>query len=57
MNTQKHELSTLLKLAFKAIGLAMSVAVIVLNTLGSTTVETQVILLAIGLFGLAMSAM
>jgi hypothetical protein len=57
MNTQKHELSTLLKLAFKAIGLAMSVAVIVLNALGSTTVETQVILLAIGLFGLAMSAM
>jgi hypothetical protein len=57
MNTQKHELSALLKLAFKAIGLAMSVAVIVLNALGGATVETQVILLAIGLFGLAMSAM
>lgn len=57
MNTEKPELSALLKLAFKSIGLSMAVAVIVLNALGNTAVETQTLLLAIGLFGLSMSAM
>ena len=44
-------------LALRAIALAMAVAVIVLGTLGTATVATQVTLLGIGLFGLALATL
>ena len=44
-------------LALRAIALAMAVAVIVLGTLGTATVATQVTLLGTGLFGLAISSL
>ena len=45
--------SATINLVFKGIAVAMAVAVVVLNVLHSATVETQVLLLGIGLFGLA----
>ena len=44
-------------LVLKAVALAMAVAVIVLGALGTATVTTQVTLLGIGLFGLALAAL
>ncbi len=42
---------------FKAVALGMGVVVIVLNTLGSLTVETGVAFLGIGLTSLAIAAL
>ena len=53
MNTITN-LNDLLRMAFNAIGIALAISVIVLNILGAATLETQVILLAIGLFGIAL---
>lgn len=50
-------LSEILRLVFKAIGIAMAVSVIVLNVLGVATANIQILLLAIGLFGLALGSM
>ena len=47
----------LLDAIFKAVGLALGVAVIVLNTLGSLTVDTAVTLLGIGLTCLAIASL
>jgi len=44
-------------LVLKAVALAMAVAVIVLGALGTATVATQVTLLGIGLFGLALTSL
>jgi len=44
-------------LALRAIALAMAVAVIVLGALGTATVATQVTLLGMGLFGLALASL
>jgi hypothetical protein len=51
----KMKANNTLHLAFKAIGLAMGVATMILNALGVATASTQITLLAIGLFALAMS--
>jgi hypothetical protein len=53
----KENVGGIVTLALKAIALAMAVAVIVLGILGATTVTTQVALLGIGLFGLALAAL
>jgi hypothetical protein len=53
----KENIGKIVTLVFKAIGLAMAVAVIVLSLLGATTVTTQVGLLGIGLFGLALASL
>jgi hypothetical protein len=45
--------TSIAQLAFKAIALATSIAVIVLNVLGTMPLSTSVTLLAIGLFCLA----
>lgn len=45
----------LLDTIFKAVALGMGVAVIVLNTLGSLSVDTAVTLLSIGLTALAIA--
>ena len=42
---------------FKGIAVAMGIAVVVLNVLRAAPVETQALLLGIGLFGLAMIAL
>ena len=47
----------LLDTVFKAVALAMGVAVIVLNTLGSLQLETGVAFLGIGLTTLALAAL
>lgn len=47
----------LLDTIFNAIALGMGVAVIVLNTLGTLTVNTAITLLSIGLTALAMAGL
>jgi hypothetical protein len=44
-------------LVLRAIALAMAVAAIVLGALGTATVATQVTLLGMGLFGLALASL
>jgi hypothetical protein len=44
------------KTILRAIALAMAVAVIILVLLGSTPVETGIMLLGVGLFALALAA-
>lgn len=50
-------MKNLLDLVFKAVGLAMGVAVVVLSILGSMTPETGVLLLGIGLASLGIAAL
>jgi hypothetical protein len=47
----------IITLVFKAIAMAMAVAVVVLNILGVAPVETQTLLLGFGLFGVALAAL
>jgi|OpeIllAssembly_1097287.scaffolds.fasta_scaffold164250_2 hypothetical protein len=47
----------LLDTVFKAVALAMGVAVIVLNILGTLSVNTAITLLSIGLTALALAAL
>lgn len=47
----------LLTTIFKAVALGMGVAVIVLNLLGTLTVETAITMLSIGLTALALAAL
>ncbi len=56
MKTQKNP-GEMVALVFTAVGLAMAVAVIVLNALGTVAIETSVTLLGIGLFGVAVAAL
>ncbi len=56
MDIEKRTRS-LVNLVFKAVSLAMAVAVVVLSILGTVTAETQVLLLGIGLFGLAINSL
>jgi hypothetical protein len=53
----KENIGGIVTLVFKAVALAMAVAVIVLGALGTATVATQVTLLGIGLFGLAINSL
>ena len=53
----KTKVDEVVTLVFKAVALAMAVAVIVLGALGTATVATQVTLLGIGLFGLALASL
>jgi hypothetical protein len=52
---KKENVGKLVDLVFKAVGLAMTVAVVVLNILKVASVETSVLLLGIGMFGLAIT--
>ena len=51
-----QQVSRVTALILKAIALAMSVAVVVLNIMGEATVETSITLLAIGLLAIALSS-
>jgi energy-converting hydrogenase Eha subunit A len=53
---EKKSVNKLVTLVFKAIGLAMAVAAIVLNVLGTVSIETLIVFLSIGLFSLAISS-
>lgn len=49
--------SNLVTIVSKAVGLAMGVAVIVISVLKAAAVETNVLLLGIGLFALGLAAL
>jgi hypothetical protein len=53
MNTRS--ISQTVDLVLRAVGLAMAVAVVVLNILGVLPIEAQVLLLGIGMFCLAVT--
>jgi hypothetical protein len=53
MRQQANKITALI---LKAVALAMSVAVVVMNVLGATTVETSISLLSIGLLAIALSS-
>jgi hypothetical protein len=59
METQhdKQSVGELINLAFKAVAVGMSVAALVLGALGTATPSTQITLLAIGLFCLAVTSL
>lgn len=54
---EKENIGKIVTLTFRAIALAMAVAVIVLSALKAATVETLVTLLGMGLFGLAITSL
>jgi hypothetical protein len=49
--------SSIVNLVFKAVALAMGVAVVVLNTLNAASTNTSITLLGIGLFCLAVASL
>jgi hypothetical protein len=51
------ETQSLVQLVLKAVALAMGVAVVVLSILGTVPPQTNVMLLGIGLFALALAAL
>jgi hypothetical protein len=53
----KKERNQIVKLTFKAVGMAMAIATLVLNILGTATIETRLVMLTIGLLGLAVAAL
>jgi len=54
---ENENVGKIVTLAFRAIALAMAVAVAVLSALKAATVETLVTLLGMGLFGLAVTSL
>lgn len=50
-----NQTGRLVNMIFRAVALAMGVAVVVLNILKTAAVETQTLLLGIGLFALAVT--
>jgi len=57
MNTNTKSTGNIINLVFKAVALAMGVAVIVTSNQGVMDAQGQTILLGIGLFGLAVAAL
>ena len=57
MNTSGKKVSTIISLVLRAVALAMGVTVIVLGILGVVDTGTQITLLSIGLFTLALDAL
>ena len=57
MNTNPKSTGNIINIVFKAVALAMGVAVIVTSILGVMDAQSQIILLGIGLFGLAITAL
>ena len=55
MDTKK--IGNMIDLVFRAVALAMAVAAVVLNILGVAPVETQVLLMGIGFFCLAVTVL
>jgi hypothetical protein len=57
MNTEKKLTGNIINLVLKGVALAMAVAVVVTSVLGVMDAQGQIILLGIGLFGLAVTAL
>ena len=57
MNATQESIGNIINLIFKAVALAMGVAVVVTSILGVMDAQGQSILLGIGLFGLAVTAL
>jgi hypothetical protein len=54
---KKENIGKLVDLVFKAVALAMAVAVVVTNILGVMDTGGQILLLGIGMFGLAITSL
>ncbi len=52
---KRNEFKSILPLVFRAVGLAMGVAAVVLNLIKAAPLETQVLLLGFGMFSLAIA--
>jgi hypothetical protein len=57
MDATQKSTGNIINLVFKAVALAMAVAVVVTSILGVMDAQGQTILLGIGLFGLAITAL
>ena len=57
MNTSSKKVSTFISFVFRAVAMAMAVAVIVLGILGTVETSALITLLGIGLFTLALDAL
>ena len=57
MNATQKSTDNIINIVFKAVALAMGVAVIVTSILGVMDAQGQTILLGIGLFGLAVTSL
>ena len=57
MNAEKKSAGNIINIVFKAVALALSVAVVVTSILGVMDARTHTLLLGIGLFGLAVTAL
>ena len=54
-NKEKLSIGNIIDLVFKAVALAMAVAVVVTSIMGVMEPQSQVLMLGIGLFGLAVT--
>lgn len=57
METKKTTFANILPLVFKAVGLAMGIAAVVLSYLGEGDVDTLITLLSIGLASLGIASL
>jgi quinol-cytochrome oxidoreductase complex cytochrome b subunit len=57
MKENKNSIGEITDVVFKGVALAMAVAVIVLNILGTLTAATAISMLSIGLFCVALAAL
>ena len=57
MNSEKKSTGNIINPVFRGVALAMAVAVVVTSILGVVDVQGKIILLGIGLFGLAVTSL
>jgi hypothetical protein len=57
MNSEKKSTGNIINLVFKGMALAMAVAVVVTGILGVTNTQAHIMMLGIGLFGLAVTSL
>jgi hypothetical protein len=57
MNAEKRSAGKIVNIVFKAVALAMAVAVVVTSILGVMDAQAHIIMLGIGTFGLAVTAL
>lgn len=57
MNSEKKSVGNIIDLVFKAVALAMAVAVVVTGILGVLDTQAHITMLGVGLFGLAVTSL
>ena len=57
MNTKKESAGTIINIVFKAVALGMAVTVLITGTLGLMDTQVYTTMLAIGIFGLAVTSL